>query len=312
MKPSGIPDPGVCEDIGDELRLCREEIVTNLEEARELSEREVLAAGAVLVDIVSEAQSYVDEVKSSLGSLLRGDEDDVATAIAHQTAAVGYFVIHTKERMQEQDSVAQLALEQSESILIAGRSIKKLANASKLLALNARIEATRLGDKGETFEVIAGEMRDLSESVEEANRQIADLASSLLELLPKLASTAHEVLQHSETFSIELSDHMTAIDEGTNQLREKATFSVTQGEQRVERILSGAHRAISHLQFQDPMIQQLQQIEHRYHEMQSAVGRKLHVELTPAEKRYQELLSNTMDESECEEVEQDAGDVLLF
>lgn len=57
--------------------------------------------------------------------------------------------------------------------------VKNLAKESNLLALNARIEATRAGEAGKGFAVIASEVGALSSQTESANRDIAERVESI-------------------------------------------------------------------------------------------------------------------------------------
>lgn len=51
--------------------------------------------------------------------------------------------------------------------------VKNLAGETRLLALNARIEAARSGTSGKGFTVVAGEIKDFSHQTEEAGEDIA-------------------------------------------------------------------------------------------------------------------------------------------
>ncbi|MCG8637980.1 MAG: methyl-accepting chemotaxis protein [Desulfobacterales bacterium] len=57
--------------------------------------------------------------------------------------------------------------------------VKNIAGQTKLLALNARIEASRAGAAGKGFAVVANEVRDLSLQTEAANRDIEEKISSI-------------------------------------------------------------------------------------------------------------------------------------
>ena len=73
--------------------------------------------------------------------------------------------------------------EVSRQIVISTGNILKVLGALKMLALNARIEATRAGDMGKGFAVVAQEIKSLAattgESAEKITRLTRDLQSTL-------------------------------------------------------------------------------------------------------------------------------------
>lgn len=76
------------------------------------------------------------------------------------------------------DDIRQLAQASTEINDIVN-IVRNIAGETKLLALNARIEAARSGDAGKGFAVVAREVRDLSEQTESANLDIARRIASI-------------------------------------------------------------------------------------------------------------------------------------
>lgn len=58
-------------------------------------------------------------------------------------------------------------------------TVSALADQSKLLALNASVEAARAGDEGKGFAVVAMEVRNLAEQSRDATNQVRDLLSEI-------------------------------------------------------------------------------------------------------------------------------------
>jgi methyl-accepting chemotaxis protein len=88
-------------------------------------------------------------------------------------------------------------------------SVKDLAEQSNLLALNASIEATKAGDQGRGFSVVAMEMRNLAEQ----SRQAAVQVRSILQEIQRGAREA-----------------ATATDEGAKRAAAAVTLSRSAGE----------------------------------------------------------------------------------
>lgn len=83
--------------------------------------------------------------------------------------------------------------------------VQSLARNSKLLALNAAMEAARAGDQGEGFSVVAAEVRRLSamssDAAERTQRVVADVLAGVeaaSEHMERMAGTAREVRRATE------------------------------------------------------------------------------------------------------------------
>ena len=57
--------------------------------------------------------------------------------------------------------------------------VKRIADQSHLLALNANIEAARFGKKGQAFAIVAKEMRNLAEQSREATLRVRDILTEI-------------------------------------------------------------------------------------------------------------------------------------
>ncbi len=75
--------------------------------------------------------------------------------------------------------------------------ITDVSEQTKLLALNAAIEASRAGDAGKGFEVVADEIRKLSEetgvSVKKISKLLDEVTTSTNDVVSSMVKTSHEV-----------------------------------------------------------------------------------------------------------------------
>jgi methyl-accepting chemotaxis protein len=175
---------------------------------------------------------------------------------------------------------------------------------AKILALNASIQATRLGVAGESFRVIAQEMKHFSESVNEANQGVRELADGLLNVLPRIRSLAADMSKTSEGFSQDIGERVGEVAATNAELKQQVADSMSAGEVRLQQILQLSYDALSHLQFQDTVAQGLLSADT---EMKAAI----HLAARWVEQGDQAIIENEpTQDADNERLE--SGEVMLF
>ena len=89
------------------------------------------------------------------------------------------------EEVQTSASAVEALAAASEQIRDFVTLVRKMARQSKLLALNAAMEAARAGDQGEGFAVVAGEVRRLAASSAEAAERTEKLVTDVLQRIER-------------------------------------------------------------------------------------------------------------------------------
>ena len=278
----------------EELDNCRQKVVDRIANARKLTDSEVYHAGVAMNEIVTTAQSYMKQVNDSMSDTANtdGGVDDTLASIRRQA------------KVQEQ-LVAE-ALENLTGIAKAGRKIQEMSGASRLLALNARVESARLeGAQSRAFDVIADEMRELSQSVENTNTMVSQLTAQLQNSLP-------EIQVQVRTMSESISNLVSEMDARNAHLQGVFKSSIDAGNTALDKVLSSAHSGLSHLQFQDLMIQDLEGIERLLRNSRQEVAQAIDPESTKdlEESAFLGTIGAALDEEQAPEI--DAGEVLLF
>ncbi|HLP31560.1 MAG TPA: methyl-accepting chemotaxis protein [Geothrix sp.] len=129
---------------------------------------------------VAEAVGDVAQVTSRVaGSTLENLEAARATRIDLAEAGTGMAATH--DRLVDFAELVARLNERSERISDVVRLIEGVAGQTKLLALNASIEAAHAGEAGKGFAVVADEVRKLSESVGEAAEEISHNLGGMLQ-----------------------------------------------------------------------------------------------------------------------------------
>lgn len=155
---------------------------------------------------VSDQQSFRQHQEARVVRLVEGvAQAQVHTATTLEHAASGVAAVEAVQQMisdvyltvqHASETVDQL---QSRSAGIEGivNLIQEIADQTRLIALNAAIEAARAGDHGRGFAVVAEEVRRLAEQTQRATRDVRKLIGSLqqesLDAVRQMKSTDNSV-----------------------------------------------------------------------------------------------------------------------
>ncbi len=104
---------------------------------------------------------------------------DATHGMAGNVAALETLATESRSRVDGLAEVAGRLTAQSGRMGSIAATINALARQASMVAINAAVEAARLGEQGEAFAVISTEMRQLASSVVEVNQQAEDLLSEL-------------------------------------------------------------------------------------------------------------------------------------
>lgn len=236
----------------------------------ETTEQEVLALGDSIQSIVREAKDYAAEVRAQLSDL--SGESGISGALAGQSETVRRMSHELGEGLGALSGQAGAAEALCRDILEIGDRVYEVSIATKVLAVNARLEAARAVDGG-SFGVIAHEMSALNRAVQASNAEINQIARKLLVLLPEIQRMSSQLRAEAEQRQLEIERHGVEVAEGEAALRRALVSCLALGEERVARIVDESRQAARHLVFQDPMAQTLMRIDADLHALeQGALG----------------------------------------
>lgn len=243
----------------------RAQVRARIEAANATTEREVLALGGAIRNIVQEARGYAVEVREQLD--VAGGDSGIGEALRAQSQSIAGLSALIEGRLLALQQQAEAAEVLCRDILEIGMRVNEIGAATKVLSLNARLEAARSAD-GASFAVIAREMAALNGRVQTSNTEINTIAGRMLKVLPEIRRQSGELIRQADGYRAELDAHGDRVATGEAALRSALQQCVHLGEERIARIVAESRAAQNHLVFQDPVAQSLMRIDADLHRLE--------------------------------------------
>lgn len=229
--------------------------------------------------------------------------------ILNTTEKAGEVSRRAIERIQQMDKA-------SETISAALLKLEQIARENKMLAMNARIEASHAGILGAGFAVVAVEVVTQTERAQEVTDQVTDLIVSLRALAE---STVQDLQRMNEQDHKRLTQCKKEVEESLRDMQ--ATHS------EMETMLTGMTEegallandigsAVRGLQFQDRTSQQIAHVVEDLNTLQSKLTSRFGLAPPKGAASHEEFSDFTMQEERelagIRGLESPAGDVELF
>lgn len=158
--------------------------------------------------------SAIQEITSTLEEITRSGAEiaDRANSVASNAEATATgsqaglrAVEATTEAMdlirEQAEAVAQNVVQLTEKTQAIGEiiaTVNDIAERSNLLALNAAIEAAAAGEQGQSFSVVADEMRNLAEQAKEATREVRTILGDIQQGISAAVMQTEQAVKRSE------------------------------------------------------------------------------------------------------------------
>jgi methyl-accepting chemotaxis protein len=282
-------------------------MISEMESMRESTEQAALSIGHLLERIVNIATQGNAQVQSALSDAVgRSDdsEDSINDVVIQQVNEVNSFIEHVRTFLSEQVQMAMQAHAACQTISKSATNVAELTKTSQILSINLRIEASRLGESGNSFKVLGEEVHSFSASVMEAAKEINGSVGEFLQTIPRIREQAVEMESGVSELSERFHSKMDVLSERTRRMDDSLRTTLDEVETQNNQILDCSNETLGHLAFQDPVSQGLQRMQHNVSEMQSVIdGEK---------PDFVSLSEIRQDVGEDGRSEREAGEVDLF
>lgn len=252
---SGNLDMEVHLNSGDELGELSEDFNAMINSIR-TSTRQLEESASLIEEDKSRLQVVVEEITNEI-SIIRQNAEIVtdnarivsetataASSVSEEGEQVVQGSIDGVERIKHQiETVAAKILELSAQTQAIGEiiaTVDEISRQSKFLAFNASIEASKVGEYGKGFAIVANEIKNLSEESKEATKKISDILNEIQGLTNTSVMLAEDATK--------LADAGYQLSTNAGETINKLTFSIQNSAEAAYQITSSAMEQQSSLE----------------------------------------------------------------
>ena len=172
--------------------------------------------------------------------------------------------------------------------------VKKIADQTNLLAINATVEAARAGQAGKGFAVVAGEVRNLSVHSNKFSNKIGDEVSGIAQALNAVENTIGKIARQEAELVTQTDSRVKDLTSKLQSFNAQVEHSADEIGQISTEVSAGVRTAVTSLQFQDMCTQLIDHVSKRIDALGEILDSLAHLPLTA--KDFADA-----DEAHCEE-----------
>ncbi|KHL96252.1 chemotaxis protein [Paenibacillus sp. IHB B 3415] len=139
--------------------------------------------GAVCIQVrrQTELREIADQISVSL--------NQANVRIGHVAEGSGLLADFSQKLLLQSETTAE-SVKKSDEVLAV---LRKVADQTNLLGINAAIEAAHAGEKGRGFDVVAKEIRKFSKETEQSAQRIRDTLGEIQAAMKQISQSIHQI-----------------------------------------------------------------------------------------------------------------------
>ncbi|MCP4449246.1 MAG: hypothetical protein GY811_28530 [Myxococcales bacterium] len=237
------------------------------EDVKDSSEAGVLQVSESVARIYTDLGNHVRDIDSL--KVRMNDENldnSLASVVSQQRSfleTVPQVLQDIEERTQDLSKTALEAQAHTSDILGLVADISKITKSSKLLAVNALVEAARAGNRGKGFAVVAVTMQNVAEQVSAFSDSIAQIGESMASILPQMATVSDAISLTCADQASHLTSRASTLDEVYDATRSDLLSLMVDLKDGGDHVRTNANQILMELQFQDRIRQELERMQAR-------------------------------------------------
>ncbi|OQY47535.1 MAG: hypothetical protein B6240_05840 [Desulfobacteraceae bacterium 4572_87] len=135
--------------------------------------------------------------------------EESADAMDEAVALMGNIRQHTEKSAEQIMSLGEKSQQIGKVLAI----INEVAAETKMLSLNAAIEASKAGEAGKGFTVVASEIRKLAENVVKSTGSIEEIASEIEKAMQEIVAIAEQTTDSARQVSMSTGQQKSASEQ---------------------------------------------------------------------------------------------------
>lgn len=183
---------------------------------------------------MTETAATVEELEQS-GKNVAGNANQIVEAADKTTKAsirgreavktANDIILQIKEDSQDISDKSRKLVSAVEEVVNIIRSVNGIAEQSKILAVNASIEAAKAGEYGSGFSVVAQEVKDLAQQSKDATREITGTLTTIRQAIESMVDTAQQGKERTEKGVTMIANAGAIMNDLSEAIRENSEFA---------------------------------------------------------------------------------------
>lgn len=253
------------------LAQAHQEVVDAVRVVAEETESPILTAGQTVSLVVERAQSTLEEAKSLAGNDKGGHSQLAQLLIAQGEATRRYMQTFTAS-LKEVAGVTTRATNLLGIIGSGASSFAQLVRTGDFLSLYAKMELARLPPGIAESSSFSHEFKALTRGIRELSERIGELANAMMSTLPEIDRLVRELAVESRRVASQVENRGIHTKELVDALDRSLNVISRLGEERLPAIVERAQKALSSLQFYDPLMQDMQSLDSLMADLRTSVS----------------------------------------